>query len=73
MPNYWYIWYEVYEDEKKISSGRYHQAYAYKHNAERRAKQMWSKDLYNPMTKTTYKRKWIVSQTNPWPDRTYDT
>lgn len=63
---YWYIWFKVFEDGKYVGAGRYHQAYAYKHNAIRRAKQMWDKDLYNPMTKTTITRMWIVSQTNPW-------
>ena len=73
MPNYWYIWYETFEDGKSLGYGRWHQAYAYKQNAERRAKQMWSKDLYSPITKSVISHKWIVSQTNPWPDRVYDT
>lgn len=64
--NYYYIWFKVYEDGKLIGSGRYHQAYTHKQNAERRAKQMWGEDHYSPMTKTTISRKWIVSQTNPW-------
>lgn len=72
MPNYYYIWFKVYEEGKLISSGRYHQAYVYKHNAERRAKQMWSKDLFNPLTGTTISRKWVISETNPWPDPVYD-
>lgn len=64
--DYWYIWYEVFENGKSISRGRYPTAYGYKKNAERRAKQMWSNDLYNPLTDTTFTRKWIVSRTNPW-------
>ena len=66
--NYWYIWYEIYEDGKLIpnSRGRYYQGYTHKSSAERRAKQMWNADLYNPMTETLIHRKWIVSQTNPW-------
>lgn len=68
--DYWYIWYEIYEDGKLIpnSKGRYSTAYKHKSSAERRAKQMWSADLYNPMTETIISRKWIVSQTNPWED-----
>lgn len=64
--DYWYIWYEIFEDDKSVGKGRYTKAYTHKSSAVRRAKQMWSKDLYNPMTKTLIKRKWIVSQTNPW-------
>lgn len=70
--NYWRIWFKVFEDDKEIGSGVWHQAYKYKSNAVRRAKQMWSKDLYNPMTGTTISRKWIVSQTNPWAGVTSD-
>lgn len=66
MPNYWYIWYEVFEDGKPVGRGRYNQAYSYKSTAVRRARQMWSEELYNPMTNTTIRRKWIVSQFNPW-------
>lgn len=66
--DYWYIWYEIFEDGNRIanSRGRYYKAYKHKSSAERRAKQMWSQDLENPMTGTTISRKWIVSQTNPW-------
>lgn len=63
---YWYIWYEIFEDGKKIGSGQWPTAYSYKSSAERRAKQMWSEDFFNPMTETTISRKWIVSQTNLW-------
>ena len=68
MTNYYYIWYEIFENGESVSRGRYHYAYHYKHNAVRRAKQMWSKDLYVPMTKSVIHRKWIVSQTCPWED-----
>jgi hypothetical protein len=66
MDGYWYIWFEIFEDNKFVSRGRYYYPYLSKSSAERRAKQMWSSDLYNPMTKTLLSRKWIVSQTNPW-------
>lgn len=66
--DYWYIWYEVFENGRSVGKGRYFRAYKYKSNAERRARQMWSKDLFNPMTDTWIKRRWIVSQTNPWED-----
>ena len=66
--DYWYIWYEVFENGRSVGKGRYFRAYKYKSNAERRARQMWSKDLFNPMTDTWIKRRWVVSQTNPWED-----
>ena len=70
MTNYYYIWYEIYENENLVSRDRYPTAYKYKykHNAVRRAKQMWKNDLYIPMTKSVIHRKWIVSQTCPWED-----
>ena len=67
--DYWYIWYEIFEGNRSVGKGRYTTAYKYKSNAERRAKQMWSKDLYVPITNTLIKRKWIVSQTNPWKEK----
>ena len=69
---YWRIWFTVYEDDKPIGAGVWHRAYAHKSSAVRRAKQMWDKDVYSPMTGTTIKRKWIVSQTNPWSANVYD-
>lgn len=64
--NYWRIWFEVLEDGKPRGKGVYFRSYKHKSSAVRRAKQMWGKDLYNPMTNTLIKRNWIVSQTNPW-------
>lgn len=66
MTTYYYIWYEIYENEKLISRDRYPTGYKYKHNAVRRAKQMWSEDFYMPLTDSLIHREWIVSQTNPW-------
>lgn len=66
MDDYWRIWFEIYENDRLIGAGVWHQHYKYKKNAERRAKQMWSKDLYNPVSNKIIKRKWVVSQTNPW-------
>lgn len=66
--NYWYIWFEVLENGKTKGKGRYPYVYKYKSSAVRRAKQMWSKRLYVPMTGTLVERLWIVSQTNPWVD-----
>lgn len=66
MNDYWRIWFTIYENDKMIGAGVWHKAYKYKKNAERRAKQMWSEDLYYPMTNTTIRREWIISQTNPW-------
>ena len=64
--DYWYIWYTIYENGKPIQRGRYHRSYRHKHSAQHRAKQMWGEDTFIPITGTTYKRKWIVSETNPW-------
>ena len=66
MNLYWYIYYKVYEDDRLIGYGRLPQAYTYKNNAERRARQLWGKPCYNPLTKSTIKHKWIISQTDPW-------
>ena len=72
MNNYWRIWFEVFEDDKKVGSGVWHQVYKHKSSAVRRARQMWGKDFHNPMTGTTIRRKWIVSQTNPYSTNTYN-
>ena len=64
--NYWYIWYEVFEDGRSVGKGRYVTGYKHKSSAERRAKQMWSGDRYDPMLGVLIKRVWTVSQTNPW-------
>jgi hypothetical protein len=66
--NNWRIWFEVFENDEKIGSGVWLRSYKHKSSAVRRAKQMWGEDLYNPMTNTTIRRKWIVSQTNPFAD-----
>lgn len=64
--NYWYIWYEVFEGDRYLGRGRYPTGYKHKSSAERRAKQMWSGDQYDPMLGVLFKHRWIVSQTNPW-------
>ena len=70
MNETWYIWYEIYENDKPLpnSKGRYYYPYKHKCNAERRAKQMWGGSLYDPRARVLQKRKWIVSQTCPWED-----
>ena len=62
----WRIWFEMYEDGKKIGSGVWHYCYKYKGNAVRRAKQQFGEPRINKNTGKTYTYKWIVSQTNPW-------
>lgn len=62
----WRIWFELYEDGKKIGSGVWHYCYKYKGNAVRRAKQQFGSPRVNKNTGKTYTYKWIVSQTNPW-------
>ena len=73
MINYWYIWFKVFKDGECVGEGVYPRAYTYKSSAVRRAKQMWSEDLYNPITGTTISRKWTVRKTNPWdePQKTH--
>lgn len=68
--NPYYIWYEIYENGRPIKNNknRYFRPYKYKANAERRARQMWSSDVYDPNTNALIERKWIVSQTCPWED-----
>lgn len=71
MPNYWYIWYEVYENGELLpnSRGIYYQAYSHKHNAERRARKMWEEPYTHMITGNVYQYKWIISQTNPWEEK----
>lgn len=66
MNQYWYIWFEVFIDGESAGKGRYPRAYSYKHNAVRRARQMWSEDYFEPMSGKTISRKWVVSQTCPY-------
>lgn len=68
MLEYWYIWYRVYEDGVLIDTGRYHRSYRVKHSADRRARQMWGTPQYNPLTNSTVKYMWIISQECPWKD-----
>lgn len=66
MPEYWYIWYKVFENGVLIDKGRYPRSYRNKYSAERRAKQMWSEPQYNPLTDTTTEYVWKISETYPW-------
>lgn len=66
MPEHWYIWYKVFENGVQIGKGRYYRSYRHKSNAERRARQMWGKPLYNPLTDTTVKYLWVISEECPW-------
>lgn len=66
MPDHWYIWYRVYENGVQIGEGKWPRSYRYKYNAKRRAKQMWGKPLYNPLTDTTIEYVWKISEVYPW-------
>jgi hypothetical protein len=66
MNDYWRIWFELFEDGKKIGAGVWHQHYKYKGNAVRRAKKQFDKPRVNRNTAKIYTYKWVVSQTNPW-------
>lgn len=64
---YWYIWYELYENDKKIVSGQYlHPGYKHKSSAVRAARKMWGLPRVDLMTGDIVTYKWIVSQTNPF-------
>ena len=66
MLEYWYIWYEILEDGKRIKTGRYPRSYRWRRSAQDRAKQMWGIDLYSPIPGTNYVRRWAVSEKNPF-------
>lgn len=72
MNTYWYIWYETFEDGKNVGRSRYNQVYAYKFNATRRAKDLFDKETYVPITKSTITYKWLVSQECPWEEEEYE-
>ena len=63
---YWRIWFEVYQDDKKIGAGVWHQNYKYKGNAVRAAKRQFDKGRVNKYNGKITRYNWIVSQTNPW-------
>lgn len=63
---YWKIWFELYQDDKKVGSGVWHQYYKYKGNAVRAAKRQFGKERINKITGKVCRYNWIVSQTNPW-------
>ena len=66
MNDYWRIWFRLYKNDEFIGAGVWNQYYKYKKNAVRRARKMWSQDIYEPTTNVVIRREWIVSQTNPW-------
>ena len=63
---YWRIWFELYQNGKKVGYGLWHQHYKYKGNAVRAAKRQFGKERVNERTGKVYTYNWIVSQTNPW-------
>ena len=62
---HWRIWFELYEDSKKIGSGVWRQPYTYKQNAVRAARRIFGYEHVNKNTGKVYTYNWIVSQTNP--------
>lgn len=66
MIEYWYIWYRAYSNGVLIGEGRYCRSYRTRQGARGRAKQMWGKPLYNPLTNITTEYVWKVSQVYPW-------
>lgn len=60
----WKIWVKNYLDGKPIGSGVCLTEYKYKGNAVRRARQMFSDDIYGHHG--VLHREWIVSKTNPF-------
>ena len=62
---HWKIWFDLYEDDKKIGSGVWRQTYTRKHNAVRAAMRRFGYTRINKNTGKVYTYKWIVSQDNP--------
>lgn len=62
---HWRIWFELYENGKKIGSGVWHQPYTYKQNAVRAARRIFGCERVNKNTGKVYTYNWVVSQTNP--------
>lgn len=62
----WRIWFEVFHNDKKIGAGVWHQRYAYKSNAIRRARAMFDTPRISANTGKITTYNWTVSQTNPW-------
>ena len=62
---YWKIWFELYQNDKKIGSGVWHQHYKYKGNAVRAAKKRFGEERVNVHNGKVSRYNWIVSQTNP--------
>lgn len=67
---YWRIWFELYDNDKKIGAGVWHYKYKFKGNAVRAAKKRFDKPRVNKNSGKVYKYRWTVSQTNPWAGRT---
>ena len=63
---YWRIWFELYDNEKKIGAGVWHYKYKFKSNAVRAARKRFDKPRVNKNNNKVYRYKWTVSQTNPW-------
>lgn len=63
---YWYIWYEITENGERVSTGRYPRSYRDASGAKKRAIKLWGIDLYSAIPGTNFKRRWIISKTNPF-------
>jgi nicotinamidase-related amidase len=62
---HWRIWFDLYEDDKKIGSGVWRQPYTQKHDAVRVARRKFGYAHINKNTGKVYTYKWVVSQYNP--------
>ena len=63
---YWRIWLVLYQDDRKIGYGVWHQHYKYKGNAVRAAKERFEGERVNKLNGKVCRYVWAVSQTNPW-------
>lgn len=54
---FWYIWYEIFENGKRVKTGRYHRSYRHSQAARRKAYQLYG-DIPH--------LRWTVSETCPW-------
>ena len=57
---YWYIWYEIFENGKRVKTGKHHRSYRNRGSARRKAYELYG-DIPN--------LRWTVSETCPWEEK----
>ena len=56
-PEFWHIWYEIFDNGKLVKTGQYHRSYRTKQGARRKAHEVYG-DVPH--------LRWTVSETCPW-------